>query len=89
MLEDPGVRVTLVGAREQAMPIEGDVEELRFTVPGKALTEEIVIVEVTAEPALVTTLVGLAAIEKSGTLTLKVTVALWERDPLVPLTVTV
>lgn len=65
--EDPGVRITLVGDRVQVRVVEGDIEELRFTVPGKALTEETVIVEVTAEPALVVTPVGLAAIEKSGT----------------------
>jgi hypothetical protein len=51
------------------------MEELRFTVPGKALTDETVIVEVTAEPAFVATPVGLAVIEKSGTLMLYVTVA--------------
>ena len=56
-------------------PVGGDMEELRFTVPGKALTDETVIVEVTAEPAFVATLVGLAVIEKSGTLMLYVTVA--------------
>jgi hypothetical protein len=73
--DDPGVRITLVGERVQVRPVEGDMEEVRFTVPGKALTEEIVIVEVTAEPALLVTLVGLALIEKSGTLMLNVTVA--------------
>jgi hypothetical protein len=73
--EDPGVRVTLVGARVQARPVAGDVEELRITVPGNALTEEMVMVEVAAEPALVTALVGFAVIEKSGTLMLYVTVA--------------
>jgi hypothetical protein len=69
------VRLTLVGARVQVRPVEGDMEELRFTVPGKALTDETVTVEVTAEPAFVATLVGLAVIEKSGTLMLYVTVA--------------
>jgi hypothetical protein len=73
--DDPGVRITLVGERVQVRPVEGDMEEVRFTVPGKALTEEIVIVAVTAEPALLVTLVGLALIEKSGTLMLNVTVA--------------
>jgi hypothetical protein len=87
--EDPGVRVTLLGVSEQVRPADGEVEELRFTVPGNALTEETVIVEVTAEPELVITLVGLAMIVKSGTLMLKVTVVVWERVPLVPLTVTV
>jgi hypothetical protein len=74
VLEDPGVRVTLVSDKAQARPEEGDVEELRFTVPGKALTEEMVIVEVAAEPALVVKLAGLAVIEKSGTAMLYVTV---------------
>ena len=73
--EDPGVRITLAGDRVQVRPVEGDMEEVRFTVPGKALIEESVIVEVTAEPALLVTLVGLALTEKSGTLMLNVTVA--------------
>ena len=75
MLELPGVRVTLLGDRVQDRPVDGDVEELRFTVPVKALTDETVIVEVVAEPALVVRLDGLAVIEKSGTLMLYVTVA--------------
>ena len=75
VLEDPGVRVTLVGDKAQDRPVEGDVEELRFTVPGKAFKEEMVIVEVTVEPALVVKLIGLAVIEKSGTAMLYVTVA--------------
>jgi hypothetical protein len=87
--EDPGVRITLVGERVQARPVEGNMEEVRLTVPGKALIEEIVIVEVTAEPALLVTLDGLALIEKSGTLTLNVTVAVWESSPSAPLTVIV
>ena len=75
MPEDPGVRVTLVGDVVQVRPFTGDVEELRLTMPAKALTEEMVIVDIPAEPALVATLVGLAVIEKSGTLMLYVTVA--------------
>ncbi len=75
MPEGPGVRLTLAGVSVQIRPVEGDMEELRFTVPGKALTDETVMVEVTAEPAFVATLVGLAVIEKSGTLMLYVTVA--------------
>lgn len=73
--EDPGVRITLAGERVQVRPVVGDMEEPRFTAPAKALTEEIVIVEVAAEPALLVTLDGLALIEKSGTLMLNVTVA--------------
>ena len=75
MPEDPGVSVTLVGDVVQARPFTGDVEELRLTIPAKALTEEMVMVDVAAEPALVATLVWLAVIEKSGTLMLYVTVA--------------
>jgi hypothetical protein len=73
--EDPGVRVTLLGDVVQVTPFTGDVEELRLTMPAKALTEDMVIVDVAAEPALVATPVGLAVIEKSGTLMLYVTVA--------------
>ena len=75
MPEDPGVSVTLGGDVVQARPFTGDVEELRLTIPAKALTEEMVMVDVAAEPALVATLVWLAVIEKSGTLMLYVTVA--------------
>jgi len=73
--EDPGVRVTLLGDVVQVRPFAGDVEELRLTMPGRALTEEMVIVDVAAEPALVATTVGVAVIAKSGTLMLYVTVA--------------
>ncbi len=75
MPEAPGVRVTLGGVRVQDKPLEGDVEELRFTVPGNALTEETVIVDVAAEPAVLVALTGFAMIEKSGTAMLYVTVA--------------
>jgi len=87
--EDPGVMVTLAGVRVQDRPVEGDAEELRFTAPGNALTEETVIVDVAAEPALAVKLTGFAEIEKSGTAALYVTVAIWERVLLVALTVTV
>jgi len=58
-------------------------------MPTNPLTDDTVIVDVVPEPALVVRLVGLALIEKSGTAILYVTVALWERDPSAPLTVTV
>jgi hypothetical protein len=61
------VRITLAGVRVQDKPVEGDVEELRFTVPGNALTEETVIVDVAVAAALVVKLTGFAVIEKSGT----------------------
>lgn len=61
------MRVTLPCDRVQSRPVDGDAEELRFTVPAKAFTEETVIVEVVAEPALAVRLDGLPVIEKSGT----------------------
>ena len=74
VLKLPGVRVTLLGVRVQDRPVDGDVEELKFTVPGKALSEETVIVEVVAEPAFVVRLDGFPEMEKSGTAMLYVTV---------------
>jgi hypothetical protein len=62
--------------------------EVRLTTPVNPLTAVIVMVEVAAVPAFTLTLVGLAAIVKSGIATLNVTVALWDRVPLVPVTVT-
>jgi hypothetical protein len=69
------VRVALEGDIVQDRPVDGDIEELRFTVPVNPLTEEMVIVVATEEPALVVRLAGLAVIEKSGTAMLYVTVA--------------
>ena len=51
----------------QDRPVDDDIEELRFTVPVNPLIEEMVIVVVMAEPALVVKLAGLAVNEKSGT----------------------
>ena len=61
------VRTTLEGDSVQDSPPVGDMEELRFTVPVNPLIEEMVIVAVTAEPALVVRLAGLVVMEKSGT----------------------
>lgn len=61
----------------------------RVRVPENALIDASVIVEVPGVPALTITLVGLAVTEKSGTATLYVTVALCDRVPLMPVTVTV
>jgi len=57
------------------------------TVPVNPLTGATVIVLVAAVPALVATLVGLAVTVKS--VTVYVTVAVWDIEPLVPVTVTV
>ena len=81
--------MTLVGVNVHDRPVAGDMEELNCTMPTNPLTDDTVIVDVVAEPALVVRLEGLALIEKSGTAILYVTVTVWERDPSAPLTVTV
>lgn len=77
----------LVRERLQARPTDGDTEEDRVTALLNPLTEETVIVDVPLLPTLRATLVGLALIVKS--VMVKVTVVEWEREPLVPATVTV
>ena len=79
-------RMILVGVRVQVRPA-GETVDVRATVPVNPFTGATVIVDVTAVPELVATLVGLAVTVKSVTVT--VTVAEWESDPLVPVTVTV
>ncbi len=76
----------LVGLREQVKPA-GDTDEVSATVPVKPFTGATVMVEVAVAPARAETLVGLAVTVKSVTVT--VTVAEWDREPLVPVTVTV
>jgi hypothetical protein len=84
------VRVILVELRVHVKPVGGDTVSDNATVPVKPLIAETVIVEVPAEPTETLTLVGLAVIVKSGAGdTVYVTVAEWESDPLVPVTVTV
>ena len=76
----------LVGDRVQVRPA-GETELVSATVPVKPLTGATVMVEVAAAPTLMVAVVGLAATVKSFTVT--VTVAEWDREPLVPVTVTV
>jgi len=76
----------LVGLSEHARP-EGETVDVRVTVPVKPLTGVTVTVEVPVAPELMLTVVGLAVTVKS--LTVKVTVADADWDPLVPVTVTV
>jgi hypothetical protein len=80
-------RVTLVGVSVQVRPVAGATVAVRLTVPVNPSTAVTVIVEVPAVPALIITLVGLAATVKS--LTVKATVAEWDKVLLVPVTVTV
>jgi hypothetical protein len=88
-VEVPDPPVTLVGVRVQVKPpvTTGSMLAVRATVPVKPLTGAIVIVEVPAWLTLTGTLVGLAVMVKSVTVT--VTVAAWDSVPLVPVTVTV
>ena len=65
----------------------GETVEVNATVPVNPLTGATVIVDVAAVPTLTATVVGLAVTVKSMTVT--VTVAEWDRAPLVPVTVTV
>ncbi len=65
----------------------GETVAVRATVPVKPFTGATVMVEVAAVPALTLALVGLAVTVKSWTV--KVTMAEWDRIPLVPVTVTV
>lgn len=78
--------VTLVGARVQDKPVAGETVADNDTAPLKPFRAVTVMVEVPEAPARIVTVVGLAVIVKSWTV--KVTVALWVVEPLVPVTVT-
>ncbi len=80
-------RTMLVGLNVQVRPVAGDIAEVRVTVPVKPLTGATVMVDVAAAPASAAIDVGLAVTVKS--VTVKVTVAEWLSNPLVPVTVTV
>ncbi len=76
----------LVGVSVQARPEEGEIDELRATVPVNPLTGATVMVEVADAPALAVTLVGLSVKVKSWVVT--VTLVLWVIPLLLPVTVT-
>ena len=76
----------LDGVRLQVRLV-GDTVEVRAMVPVNPFTGATVIVELAAAPANALILAGLAETVKSVTVT--VTVAEWESDPLAPVTVTV
>ncbi len=76
----------LVGLSVQVRPA-GDTAEVRATVPVNPWRGATVIVEVPVAAASTVTLVGLAVTEKSRTV--NVTIAEWDSEPLVPVTVTV
>jgi len=77
----------LEGVRVHVSPVAGKIEDVSATVPVNPWTGATVIVEVPAVPALAVTVVGAAVTVKSRIVT--VTVAVWVREPLVPVTVTV
>ncbi len=78
-------RVTVAGVTMQAIPA-GETADTILTVPANPFTPFTVIVEVAVAPTLIVKVVGLDTTLKSCRLT--VTVAECERDPLVPVTVT-
>jgi hypothetical protein len=85
----PLERTTLLGVIDAVNP-EGETEDARLTVPAKLLRLAREIVEVPEEPAWKLRLKGLLEMLKSGgTTTLAVSTTECERDPLVPVTVTV
>jgi hypothetical protein len=68
-------------------PLLGETVVARVTVPVKPFTADTVIVEVPLTPEFTFTVVGLAAIVKScAPLNVKVALAEWVKDPLVPVT---
>ena len=79
--------VTVVGEREQVKPVLGEIAGARPTIPANPCKDPTLNVEVPAAPAFAVTSVGLAARVKSRTV--NVTVVECERDPLVPVIMTV
>ncbi len=80
-------RAMLVEDNVQVRPDDGDTVSDSATVPVNPLRPVTVMVEVPTAPVLTVRLLGLAATVKSWTM--KLTVALWVRLLLVPVTVTV
>jgi hypothetical protein len=80
-------RETLALVMEQLKPVAGEIKSDRATVPVKPLSPLTVIVDVLVTPASTVTLVESAAIVKSTTWNRMLPVV-WDRLPLVPVTVT-
>lgn len=68
------------------MPVDGETVAVRATTPPNPLRPVTVIVEFPGMPTVTLIDAGLAAMVKSWTT--KVTVVEWDREPLVPVTVT-
>ena len=75
----------LAGVRVQVRPA-GETDEVRATVPVNPFTGATVMVDDPETPTFTVIAVGAAVTEKSVTATL--TVAEWDSEPLVPVTVT-
>ncbi len=85
---EPGVRLTLVGARVAVSPVAaGETAAVKPTLPVNPRLPAVT-VEVAELPATTVAVVGLAETVKSA-VTVTVTVAVCDRAPLVPVTVTV
>lgn len=78
--------MTLVGFTAQVNP-GSDIDDVRLMVAVNPWSGATVIAEIAVAPASALTLFGLAVTVKS--LTVTVTATAWDRDPLVPVTVTV
>ncbi len=83
--EEPSLMVP--GARVQERPVAVVTLRVRVSLPVKPFRLVRLIFEELVAPTLILTKVGPAAMEKSCTL--KVTGSWWNKEPLVPLTVTV
>ncbi len=77
-----------MGLREQSRPVEGDQDSERVTVPVNLLDGVTVMPIVAFVPAVEVTVSELAEMVKSTTLTV-ITAVERDRDPLVPVTITV
>ncbi len=73
----------------QVRPVLEDTWDAKVTVPAKLPIGVIVTVELPVRREIIVGLAGLAAMEKSAMMTLKVMVTECDFEPLVPLTVTV
>ncbi len=88
--EPPEASATLVGAHVAVSPVDGVTVLERVRDPTKPFRLVRVTVDVPAEPIGKVTVEGLAMTLKSGgAITLTLIVTEWEREPLVPMTVTV
>jgi hypothetical protein len=82
------VRVTEGTLSVAERPVVGLTDVIRSTVPAKPFRLARLIVDTPLDPALTASDDGLEEMLKSGTVTVTVTIAEWDNEPLVPVTVT-